>query len=74
MDHMESAAAVQARRARDIIRIDLSVLRGEVKSLYLYARAHGTQHDVQVTKRALQHLDAMLRELDDPALLHPTLF
>ena len=71
---MESAAAVQSRRARDIIRIDLSVLRGELKSLNNYARAHGTHHDAEVTRRALNHLDAVLRELDDPALLHPTLF
>ena len=71
---MESAAAVQARRARDIIRIDLSMLRGEMKALYLYARAYGTDHDTKVTRAALSHLDQALKALDDPALLHPTLF
>ena len=71
---MESTAAVQARRARDIIRIDLSVLRGDMKSLYLYARANGTDHDTQVTRRALSNLDQAIKALDDPALLHPTLF
>jgi hypothetical protein len=74
MGTMKRDDELSARRTRDVIRVDLSVVRGELKALYLFARASGTQHDAQVTRRALDALDKVIRELDDPALLHPTLF
>lgn len=71
---MDRSLAAAAQRTLAVVRVDLAVMRGEVKSLHNLARAAGTDGDVKATRRALEHLDRALRELDDPTILHPTLF
>lgn len=69
-----TTALSKARRNIDALRIDVSILRGEIKSLYLLARAEGTAQDVADLRNALAHMDATLRAIDSPTLFHPTLF
>ena len=71
---MEKDLTAAARRTVAVLRVDLAIMRGELKSAHHIARATGTQHDVDLTRRALDALDRVIRELDDPALFHPTLF
>lgn len=71
---MRSDLDAIARRQRDIIRVDLSIIRGELKALLLYARKHAVDGDVKTLVHALDALDKAIRELDNPTLLHPTLF
>lgn len=71
---MEKLAAHLVNRDLEIFRIDLAILRSEAKSLWLLARAQGNDHDVKVTGRILDTIDKVVRETDDPALFHPTLF
>lgn len=71
---MEKDLTAAARRAVAVLRIDLAIMRGELKAANNIARVSGTDLDLKMTTRALDHLDQAMRALDDPAIFHPTLF
>ena len=74
MDQMDRSAAVRAQRHLAIVRVDLSVMRGEVKSLWHLARAVDNREAIKATTQALDRLDQAIKALDDATLFHPTLF
>lgn len=70
---MKSATA-RVQRDLAVTRVDLAVMRSEVKSLYLLARAEGTDTDERTLRACLDRLDKCIILLNDPSLFHPTLF
>lgn len=68
------SSRAEARRNLHIVRIDLAVLRAEIKPLHLYAQAHGTPDEQIAFSYALRYLDKIIIELDAATLFHPTLF
>ena len=71
---MDRSTAARAQRDLEVVRIDLAVMRSEVKALWHLARSVDNAEGIRATRKALDHLDQAMVFLADARVFHPTLF